>query len=132
MTKIDCRGGQTQIGKVLSHASKEGSTSKVDALVFIGDAIEENVDDLCRKAGELGIKGTRCFFFQEGQDVTTERAFREMARLTRGAYFKLGSNSAKELAELLGAIAIYAKGGYKALESSRSNEAKKLLTQLNP
>jgi hypothetical protein len=131
MTGIDCRGGQTQIGKVLAHARKESTKSKVDALIFIGDAAEENIDALCQKAGELGIKGTRCFFFQEGIDREAERAFREMARLTKGAYFRLGSDSAKELAELLGAIAVYAKGGLKALQASRKTPERKLLGQMS-
>ena len=45
MTRIDCRGGHTQIGKVLAHALKETGRQKVNALVYIGDAMEEEVDD---------------------------------------------------------------------------------------
>ena len=119
MLGIQCLGGQTQISKVLDHADRETTKAKVAALVFIGDAIEENIDVLCQKAGELGIKGVRCFFFQDGYDVEVEKGFREMARLTGGAYFRLGPDSAKELAELLGAVAIYARGGLKALSDSR-------------
>lgn len=131
MTGIECRGGQTQIGKVLSHTAKESGKTRVEALVFIGDAMEENIDALCQKAGELGIKGTRCFFFQEGNDPVAERAFREISRLTRGAYFKLGPNSAKELADLLGAIAVYAQGGMKALQAGGKASEQKLLGQLS-
>jgi hypothetical protein len=130
MTGIECRGGQTQIGKVLAHAVKEQSNGKLDAMVFIGDAMEEKVDLLCQRAGELGMKGTRCFFFQEGNDRDTENAFREMAKLTRGAYFKLGPNSANELKDLLVAIAVYAKGGLKALQSSAKSHERKLLQQI--
>jgi hypothetical protein len=53
-----------------------------------------------------------------------------MARLTRGAYFRLGPDSARELAELLAAVAIYAKGGLPALADSSRREARRLLTQL--
>jgi len=130
MTGIECRGGQTQIGKVLSHVNKENAGAKVDALVFIGDAMEEDIDRLCEKAGQLGLKGTRCFFFQEGGDPLAERAFREMARLTRGAYFRLGPNSSRELAELLAAVASYARGGLKALQSSRRKADRLLLERL--
>ena len=130
MTGINCRGGQTQIAKVLTHAIKESARKHVAALVFIGDAMEENLDELCQKTGELGLKNTRCFFFQEGHDVSTEKAFREMARLSNGAYFHLGPNSAKELANLLGAIAVYARGGLKALSSSKNREHRLLLEQL--
>jgi len=85
---------------------------------------------LCQKAGELGIKGVRCFFFQDGQDIRVEKGFREMARLSNGAYFRLGPDSAKELTELLGAIAVYARGGLKALSNSGKREASLLLDQM--
>ncbi len=130
MQGIECRGGHTQIAKVLNHANREATKAKVSALIFIGDAMEESIDSLCQLAGELGLKGVRCFFFQEGNDATAERGFREMARLTGGAYFRLGPDSAKELAELLGAVAIYARGGIKALSNSGRREAHLLLEQI--
>jgi hypothetical protein len=39
MSRIDCRGGQTQIAKVLAHARRENDRGKVAALVFVGDAL---------------------------------------------------------------------------------------------
>ena len=68
MSKIDCRGGNTQIGKVLSEARREAVASGVRAVVFVGDAMEENVDELCAKAGELGLLKVPVFMFQEGHD----------------------------------------------------------------
>src|ERR1700754_4668078 len=68
MARIDCRGGNTQIGKVLSEARREAAASAVRAVVFVGDAMEERVDDLCTKAGELGLLKVPVFVFQEGQD----------------------------------------------------------------
>jgi hypothetical protein len=130
MLGIQCLSGQTQIAKVLDHACRETTKAKVSALVFIGDAIEEDIHLLCQKAGELGLKGVRCFFFQDRHDVEVENGFREMARLTGGAYFHLGPDSAKELAELLGAVAVYARGGLKALSNSRRREARLLLDQM--
>src|SRR5438132_11410193 len=55
MGKIDCQGGNTQIGKVLSETRREAVAAGVRAMVFVGDAMEENVDELCAKAGELGL-----------------------------------------------------------------------------
>ena len=130
MQGITCRGGNTQIGKVLDHANRETTKAKISALVFIGDAMEENIDSLCQRAGELGLHGVRCFFFQEGHDEAAEKGFREMARITRGAHFRLGHDSAKELAEILGAVAIYARGGLKALANSDRREAHFLLEQI--
>jgi hypothetical protein len=133
MEKIDCRGGQTQISKILAHARRETEQRKVQALVFVGDAMEEPIDRLCAIAGELGLLGVPVFAFQEGQDPQAERAFREIARLTRGAYCRFDISAAHELAELLRAVAAYAAGGMKALtdlKARNSSGAVKLLAQL--
>ena len=133
MERIDCRGGHTQIGKVLSHVKRESGQQPVQALVYVGDAMEEAVDSLCAKAGELGLLGVPAFMFQEGHDAIAEQAYREIARLTRGAYGRFEPGAAKELAELLRAAAAYAAGGLKALadlSARRHGGAQKLLTQM--
>jgi len=114
MGKIDCRGGNTQIGKVLSEARREAVASGVRAVVFVGDAMEEAVDDLCAKAGELGMLKVPVFMFQEGNDETAEQAFREIARLTGGAWCRFDPGAAAQLRELLRAAAAYAAGGVVA------------------
>jgi hypothetical protein len=115
MGKIDCRGGNTQIGKVLSEARREAAASGVRAVVFVGDAMEESVDDLCVKAGELGLLKVPVFMFQEGSDAAVEQAFREIARLTGGAWSRFDPGAAAQLRELLRAAAAYAAGGREAL-----------------
>jgi hypothetical protein len=133
MNRITCVGGHTQIGKVLAHARKEHAEERVQALVYVGDAMEEKVDDLCAGAGELGLLGVPVFMFQEGYDPVAEQAYREIARLSRGAYCRFDVGAAHELGELLRAVAAYAAGGRKALaalSSRRSGAAQKLLAQL--
>ena len=115
MERIDCRGGHTQIGRVLEHARKESERAKVQAVVFVGDAMEESIDDLCADAGALGLLGVPAFMFQEGHDPIAENAFREIARLTAGAYCRFHPGSADELGALLRAVAVYAAGGVRAL-----------------
>lgn len=115
MLKIDCRGGHTQIGKVLSHTLKATAKDKVAALVYIGDALEEAIDDLADKAGRLGLHGVPVFVFQEGVDPIAERGFREIARLSRGAWFRFDRSAAATLSRLLASVAVYAAGGVKAL-----------------
>ena len=134
MERIDCRGGHTQIGKVLRHVRKESEKRKVQALVYVGDAMEEPIDDLCAAAGELGLLGVPAFMFQEGHDAIAENAYREIARLSRGAYGRFAPGAAQELAELLRAAAAYAAGGMKALSDlskRRSGGAQKLLRQMS-
>ena len=116
MTAVRCLGGHTQIRKVLRHALDETNAQRVHALVFVGDAMEENVDDLCAIAGELGLRGVPAFMFHEGPDPSASLAFRQIARLTNGAYLRFDASSARQLKELLGAVAVYAAGGRKALK----------------
>lgn len=117
MAEVECVGGMTQIGRVLEHTLGEARSGKVDALVFVGDCMEEDVDYLCQQAGALGLLGTRAFLFQEGTDPAAERAFKQIARLTGGAHCRFDAGSARQLRDLLAAVAAYAAGGLKALEN---------------
>lgn len=130
MTRIQCRSGHTQIGKVLAHALKQTASAKVNALVYIGDAMEENVDDLAEKAGRLGMHGVPVFVFQEGHDRGAESAFREIARLSKGAWFRFDRSAAANLAALLSAVAVYATGGLKALEARNRPEDRLMIQHL--
>lgn len=121
MSKIDCQGGQTQLGRVLSDARREAVASGVRAIVFVGDAMEENADALCTTAGELGLLKVPCFMFQEGHDPVAEATFREIARLTGGAWCRFDMGSAAQLRELLRAAAAYAAGGREALTRLAKN-----------
>lgn len=116
MTSVQCRGGLTQIGRVLEHATRETRLHRVNALVLVGDCLEEAVDPLCHQAGQLGLLGVPAFVFQEGDDPDATLGFREIARLTRGAYCTFDKGSARQLRELLTAVAVYATGGRPALE----------------
>ncbi len=115
MTGVRCLGGQTQIRKVLNHAIRETEKRKVDAVVFVGDAMEEDIDRLCHLAGELGLLGVPVFVFHEGGDPIVRRGFEQVARLSGGAYCPFDSGSAKQLRDLLSAVAVYAAGGRQAL-----------------
>jgi hypothetical protein len=116
MTAVDCRGGYTQIRKVLNHALREAGSTKVGALVYVGDAMEENADELCHLAAQLALHSVPVFLFQEGNDGEARVCFAEIARLTRGAACRFGPGSARELRELLEAVAVYAAGGQPALQ----------------
>jgi hypothetical protein len=133
MSGIDCRGGHTQIGKIIAHARRESEKTKVQALVFVGDAMEEKLDDLCHGAGELGLLGIPAFMFQEGGDPIAEQAFREIAKLSRGAYCRFDPGAAHQLGELLRAAAAYAAGGMRALadlSARRQAGAVRLIEQM--
>ena len=115
MTVVDCRAGHTQIARVLDHALAEARQGRVSAVVFVGDCVEEDAAELCRKAGELGVRGTRVFMFQEGDDPAAQVAFQQIATLSGGAWCRFDLGSAGQLRDLLKAVAVYAAGGKKAL-----------------
>ena len=116
MSKIAVGAGQTQIEKVLRHVLHEARNNPVRAMVFVGDAMEERIDDLAELAGQMGLLGVKAFLFQEGRDKAAEQAFRQIALLTGGAYATFDSSAPERLVALLSAVAAYAAGGRRALE----------------
>src|SRR5437870_3386297 len=102
-------------------------------LIFALDATAEKVDRLCQLAGELGLKGVPIFLFHEGGDAVAATAFQQMAKLSRGAYLRFDLASADRLKDLLGAVAVYAAGGYRALTAygeKKGGEVLRLTAQL--
>lgn len=130
MAKIRCLSGVTQIGAVLKHALREASQRKVGALCFVGDAAEEPRSQLISPARELAGVGVPAFMFQEGEDPTARSAFKEIAQVTGGAFGVFDANSARMLADLLKAVAVFASGGRLALEKQGGPAARLLLSQL--
>lgn len=133
MAGYGVRGGFTQIERTIAHAAAETARNKVHALVFVGDALEESPDSVCAAAGRLALAGVPAFMFQEGSNAKVEATFREVARITRGAYATFDANAADTLRDLLRAVAIYAVGGHKALAAharSASGAALRLANQI--
>lgn len=131
MTGIQCRGGTTQIERVLRHALSENKAKRIHCVVYVGDAMEESAEILCQLAGQLGMLNVPLFMFQEGADPLAKDSFTRMAKLSKGAYSHFDSASAAQLSELLRAVAVYASGGLQALEqfSRKASEPVRRLTQ---
>jgi hypothetical protein len=124
MAMIKCEAGETKIARVLRHVRAEHAREKVSAVVFVGDACEENPRGLYDAAAGL----PPVFLFQEGTGyviyvdergehivahppLKVETVFREIARLTNGAYARFDAGAADKLKELLAAVATFAVGG---------------------
>lgn len=136
MRLVDCLGGYTQLEKVIRHALAQQQQQPARALVFVGDAVEEDVDLLCHLAGKLGQTSLPMYIFQEGDDPFASQAFAQMARCSKGVHLQLTQGSAKALASLLGAVAAWATGGATALNTYVSDQqtagnGSLLLTQLS-
>lgn len=127
MTAVHCLAGHTQIRKVLEHVLTETKKHKVNAVVFIGDCMEEDANNCCKLAGESGILGVPLFIFHEGDEPGAAAVFRRMARLSHGAYCCFNAQSAKHLGALLGAVAVYAAGGRQALDDYTSKHGTTVL-----
>ena len=69
-------------------------------------------------------------FFDESARVRSLHPVRGVARLTHGAYCRFDPGAARQLAELLRAVAVYAAGGMTALAARRDAGAVKLLSQM--
>ena len=133
MTAVTCLGGTTQIARALRHAIAETGKSRVNALVYVGDCMEESADTLAELAGKLGLLGVPAFVFQEGDEPAARRSFQQIARLSNGAYMRFDATSAKSLRDLLRAVAVYAAGGRRALSDYANRvggEALRLTHQL--
>ncbi len=133
MTSVFCLAGETQIAKVLQHATNEAERKKINTVVFVGDCVEEDVDKLGGIAGKLGILGVPVFMFQEGNDPIAAFAFKQIAKLTGGASCHFDASSATVLRDLLKAVAVFAAGGRPALEdmgNKHGGEALRLVHQL--
>jgi hypothetical protein len=130
MTGVQCLGGQTQLQRVLDHVLAETRRERVNALIFVGDAMEEAPDPLCHRAGELGLQGTPCFLFQEGGDAMATSIFRQIARLSGGAWAPFDASSADALRDLLRAVAVFAAGGRGALARLPGAAATRIAGQL--
>jgi hypothetical protein len=144
MSAIRCASGATKITQVLRHIRAENAREKVTAAVFVGDAVEEARGMLYAAATGLGVP---IFSFQEGDGLAgyvdqygglalddppqkVEHVFREIAQLTGGAYGKFNAGAARQLGELLRAVAAFAIGGIAALAHQDTESSRKLLGQM--
>ena len=116
-----------------THLLEENSRQKIQAAVFVGDAIEEDADKLCHQAGKLGVLSIPLFVFQEGYNPRVTTVLKQMAQLSGGAFAPFDIHSASQLKNLLSAVAIYAAGGRDALKhlaKQSGREVNKLIEQL--
>ncbi|MFK7860502.1 MAG: VWA domain-containing protein [Granulosicoccus sp.] len=133
MRKVSCQAGTTQIHRILKHAIAEARQTPVQALVFIGDCVEEDVDHLGNLAGQCRLLNMPIFIFQEGAHSPASDAFKQIATLSGGAHCRFDKSSAKALGDLLNAVAAYAAGGRQALQQLQkqgSGQAQALLQQM--
>jgi hypothetical protein len=122
MERIVCRSGYTQVGRVFRHTVSEARRATINALVFVGDALEEPAEPLYGLATQFALRGTRAFLFQEGDNLEVGLVFREIARISGGACVRFDHDSPARLAALLQGVAAFAAGGMEALRELARQE----------
>ena len=128
MSTVHCEGGKTQIARLLKYCLNQQEKQNIDAVVFVGDCMEENADILSDLGGQLGLKGVPVFIFQEGRDPIARQSFQHICRLSKGAYCSFDAGSAEQLKALLSAVAVYAAAGRNAyLEYAKKKQIAGLL-----
>jgi hypothetical protein len=126
MLKLEVETGFTQIAKVLDYALCTHAEKPIAAVIFVGDACEENIDELSGLASELGTQGLPVFMFLEGKpgknNKDIEHSFRSIAERSGGDFFWFGIDSPKavaQFADTLKAVAKLAVGDASAITTIR-------------
>lgn len=122
METVRCRAGITQLGRVFDHLFSENQKHPVASMMFVGDAFEESLAKVAVQAHHIGVP---CFMFQEGNDVTVENAYMEIADASGGAYARFGNR--KEMGDLMTLVGQYAAGQLSKPEAPRSGAPTYLL-----
>ena len=128
MMKLEVQTGFTQIRRVLYHALRQHAEKPIAAVTYVGDACEENVDELAGLASELGALRLPVFMFLEGEpggENEIEKVFRLIAQRSGGAFFWFGIDSPQAVAhfaDTLNAVAKLAVGDAKAVAALIHNK----------
>ena len=131
MGRAECVCGcYVHISRVLEQALKETQERSVQAIVIIGDAFHDDLDEAAILAMKLRRAGTKVFMFQEGYNPVTEHSFKFLAEVSGGAYFQFEASTQQRLAEMLKAVSHFATGGKEALEAKGGEAATLLLEQI--
>ena len=128
MEKVKCKAGRTQICRVLDYVNSISSHDRINALIFVGDSVEESHNSLTNSAAKLGLLGIPLYVFHEGYDIQARNTFKTIARLTKGACFSFDSSTPRTLSMLLRGVASFIVGGSKSLDCfAKENGAEGLL-----
>lgn len=123
MKRVTCRTGYTEIVPGL-RLFLSGDL-RPQAVILVGDAFEEDVDQLAGLARELKAADIKVFAFIEGENERAANAFRTLAGITGGTFATFGA--ALPLRDLCQGVALLTAGGRKALSTARNEKVRRLL-----
>lgn len=108
---VTCQTGRTMI--LPSVQKFLDDVNKPPIIVLIGDAFEENVEDVSALTSKCRLHKIKIFSFFEDTGCGGEEVYRQFANETEGAFAKLGD--ALGLKKLVEASNVFAVSGAKAL-----------------
>jgi hypothetical protein len=76
MSAVRCLAGRTQIGRLLRYAAEQRRDSRIDAVVFVGDCCEEDVDQVGHEAASSGCSACRCSCSTKATTARPRASFR--------------------------------------------------------
>jgi hypothetical protein len=127
MGRVRCDSGHTKYARAFSHVRQEHQRQPINAVIVIGDALEEIPSTLYDAVAGLRVP---FFMFQEGDDPQVRAAFEKIRDLTKGAYCAFNTGAIAQLREYLQGVVVYTTGGVAALSDLRTEGARKLLQQV--
>jgi hypothetical protein len=136
MRELSCEPGKTQIARLLRFVLTENDP--VSAVVFVGDHIEDNPDELVAMAPIFGQRGIPVFVFHEtsmfdSRASAAKPIFQRLAERSGGAYCEFKSSSGGAVRELLTQVAAFSAGGragVRQIEGPNTREAQQLQERL--
>lgn len=124
MARVRCRSGLTQMLPALSGFADEPD-GDANAIILIGDAFEEDLEEAARIGAALKAVGIRLYAFLEGEDWTAADAFRRLAEMTGGRFAQFGDDL--PLDELCQGVALLSAGGDSRLRRLKHKKVRQLL-----
>lgn len=124
---ITCVSGSTQLCDIMTRTLDAGG---VRVLSYIGDAFEEDIDEVLALADRFKLRGIPVVLLADQAEDATLAVYRAIADRTGGAVLDFRASKLKVMGEVLAGVATLAIGGRKLLEAQATAGARLLLEHL--
>ncbi len=125
---VTCQSGTTRLCDIMIQTLGAGG---VRVMSYIGDAFEEDVDEVLDLADRFRLRGIQAVMLADGAEDDTLAVFQRIAERTGGAVLDFRSGGLDLMGELLAGVASLAIGGRKLLEAQSTSGAQLLLRHLS-
>jgi len=124
---ITCVSGTTQLCEIMARTLDAGG---VRVLSYIGDAFEEDVDEVMGLSDRFKLRGIPVVLLADQAEDDTLAVYRAIADRTGGAVLDFRASKLRVMGEMLVGVATLAIGGRKLLEAQGTAGARLLIEHL--